>query len=70
MNKSDPPHRWFGHWRAIARPPQDDPADLGTAFGLDLSLSELAEDPPPPRTPLEGRAGWMQRMVSKRRPAY
>ncbi len=44
MPKSDTPRRWFGLWPAAARRPQDDPADLGTAFGLDLSLDELADD--------------------------
>lgn len=69
MDKSDAPRRWFGLWRAAERSPKDDPADMGTAFGLDLSLSEL-DDEPPPSSALEGKASWMQRMTLKRRPAF
>ena len=58
MDKSDAPRRWFGLWRTAERATGDDPADLGTAFGLDLSLSEL------------GKTGWMQRMALRRRPAF
>jgi len=40
MNKSDATPHWFDAWRSepVAEP---DFADLGTAFGLDLSLSAL-----------------------------
>jgi hypothetical protein len=49
--------------RAAARPAHDDPADYGTAFGLDLSLNELVHEPVPPakRPP-----GWMQRLAARR----
>jgi hypothetical protein len=71
MNRSAASRRWFGAWRTVVRVPQDDPADLGTAFGLDLSLSELADDPPaPPPSPREARTGWMQGLVSRRKPAF
>ncbi len=61
------PQRWFSSWRATARPaPDTDPADLGTAFGLDLSLSELAPLPPAPD---ERRPGWVQRLADRRRSA-
>jgi hypothetical protein len=72
MDKSDAPRRWFGLWRAAERVPEDDPADLGTAFGLDLSLSELGDEGPPPSppAPLQVKAGWMQRMAPRRRPAF
>ena len=70
MNRSDASRRWFGHWRTAERAPQDDPADLGTAFGLDLSLSELADDPPDPPSPLVGRSRWRQGLVTWRKPAF
>ena len=72
MDKSDAPRRWFGLWRAAEPAPEDDPADLGTAFGLDLSLSELGDEGPPPAPParLQVKAGWMQRMTPRRRPAF
>lgn len=44
---------------------EEDPADLGTAFGLDLSLSMPAEAPAavaPPRSP---RTGWWTRWRSR-----
>ena len=63
MNKAAPSPRWFSGWRAAERPVQDDPADLGTAFGLDLSLNELIHEPQPPR-----RRSWMQRLALRRKP--
>lgn len=69
MDKSNAPRRWFGHWHASARPQKEDPADLGTAFGLDLSLSELGDEMPAPPSPQRGQASWMQRVVLRRRPA-
>ena len=68
MNKAAPSHRWFAGWRATERPAQDDPADLGTAFGLDLSLNELQHEPPLSPPP-ERRAGWVQRWAGRRKPS-
>ena len=68
MNKAAPSHRWFAGWRSSAPAVQDDPADLGTAFGLDLSLNELVHEPAPP-APMERRAGWVQRLASRRKPS-
>ncbi len=63
MNKPAAPNRWFSGLRAVARPAQDDPADYGTAFGLDLSLNELVHEPAPmPKRP----PGWMQRLAARR----
>jgi hypothetical protein len=67
MNKAAPAHRWFAAWRAAPRPVQDDPADLGTAFGLDMSLNELIHEPPMP-PPAARRAGWMQRLAGRSKP--
>ena len=62
-NAAKPPS-WFHSWRSTARPaPDTDPADLGTAFGLDLSLSEAAH---PPAAGSEGRPGWVQRLAERR----
>lgn len=44
MNKAVIPSRWFSGWRTAERPMQDDPADLGTAFGLEMSLTESARE--------------------------
>ena len=68
MPKSDTPRRWFGLWPAAARRPQDDPADLGTAFGLDLSLDELADDTSPAvASPVDGAGGRMHRQGERAR---
>jgi hypothetical protein len=63
MNKPAAPNRWFSGLRATARPAYEDPADYGTAFGLDLSLNELVHEPVPPLKP---PPGWMQRLTSRR----
>ena len=70
MPKSAAPRRWFGHWRAVERSARDDPADLGTAFGLDLSLSEMGDELPAAPAAKANKSGWMQRMALRRRPAY
>jgi hypothetical protein len=70
MPKSDKSRRWFGFWRSADRRAQDDPADFGTAFGLDLSLSRLAEDAPAEPAPMGVEQGWMQRLLARRRPAF
>ncbi|MDP1900216.1 MAG: hypothetical protein Q8K96_07160 [Rubrivivax sp.] len=60
-------NRWFSGRRAEGRPVEVDPADLGTAFGLDLSLTEVPDAPSPPAE--ERRAGWMRRLADRRKPA-
>jgi hypothetical protein len=67
MNKPAHPHRWFTGWRVAARPPQDDPADMGTAFGLDLSMHTPEESAP--ATASRPPQGWVQRMTSRRKSA-
>ncbi len=67
MSKAVTPPRWFAAWRTGARPVQDDPADLGTAFGLDLSLSELMPESPL-ASGVERRRGWMRRLALRRKP--
>ncbi len=60
--KATPPQRWFQAWRSTARPaPVDDPADVGTAFGLDLSMADT------PPEPLTRRPGWVRRLSLRRR---
>jgi hypothetical protein len=65
MTKAATPTRWFSAWRPAARVVQDDPADLGTAFGLDMSMIDDA--PPPAAVPAERRgSGWAQRLGWRR----
>ena len=59
--------RWFSGWRRAPRPHQPDFADMGTAFGLDLSLDQMLADallPAPP--PAVKRKGWVQRLAQRR----
>ena len=64
-NKAVGSQRWFQAWRSgPRRTPDHDPADLGTCFGLELSLSE----PAPLATPgPEKRPGWVRRLTGRRR---
>lgn len=69
MNKPALPYRWYAPWRAAAAP-QDDPADLGTAFGLDLSMAPPAGTASPTAAGTAARSsGWVRRWVARRRNA-
>jgi hypothetical protein len=67
MNKPAHPRRWFSGWRAVRRPAEDDAADYGTAFGLDMSLPGPDTDLPAPaaKPPLD----WRRRLAGLRKPA-
>ena len=66
MSKAVTSKRWFSGWRAEERPTEPDPADFGTAFGLDLSLCELDHKPAPSEV---RRPGWVRRLAERRKPA-
>jgi hypothetical protein len=68
MNKSEKPNRWFAAWRKGERHQEDDPADMGTAFGLDLSLNLLHPEVETPR-PAPVRTDWVKRLALRRKPA-
>ncbi len=66
-NDARSPTRWFTAWRARpAVAPAPDPADFGTAFGLDLSI--LGDDAPPRTVPVAPQ-GWRARWAARRRAA-
>ena len=54
--KTVPARSWFGAWRRKRRAAQPDFADMGTAFGLELSLNQKLLDDmlPPAPTPAMG----------------
>lgn len=65
MNKADAPHRWYHPWRAASSAREVDAADLGTAFGLEVSLEEMsalesASAPSPLRKP-----SWIPRWATR-----
>jgi hypothetical protein len=66
MSKAVNPQRWFAAWRGNASQAQQDPADLGTAFGLDMSLVDTVQELPP--APPERRPPWVQRLGWRRKP--
>ncbi len=68
MHKADNPSRWYHPWRSPVRVTEDDPADLGTAFGLDLSLSTEPAAAPARRAPPQRSAGWVPRWAMRRKP--
>lgn len=68
MSKAVTPQRWFTGWRASPPTLDLDPADLGTAFGLDLSLNEMRHEPPA-ALPAARQPGWMSRLAARRRNA-
>jgi hypothetical protein len=64
MNKSTTEPRWYQPWRRPEARALEDPADLGTCFGMEVSLSAQAsavKAVEPPR-----RLGWVQRLAAKR----
>jgi hypothetical protein len=62
MTKAAKSKRWFAGWRTAAQPDAHDPADHGTAYGLELSLPDTL----PLAVPLPKEAGrssgWMRRL--------
>lgn len=69
MSKAATPNRWFQNWRSSPQPVDTDPADLGTAFGLDLSLNEIPHEPPVSVGTAAQRPGWVGRLALRRKPA-
>lgn len=69
MHKSDGANHWFSGWRIVARPAALDPADVGTAFGMELSLSAEAPAIAPPAPAAKSPNGWVRRMRHPRRGA-
>jgi hypothetical protein len=60
--------RWFRPWRTTPVSRLEDPAEMGTAFGLDLSLN--ASQPEQPATTTTQRpANWVSRWAQRRKAA-
>ena len=67
MSNAGTPNRWFQGWRGGRRPTQADPADLGTAFGLEASFDEPE---PAHAKPAAAKPGWFRRLSLRgKRPA-
>ncbi len=69
MNKGNSSQRWFTPWRASKGRVDDDPADMGTAFGLDASLNMVVPEPAPAQATVRPRKTWMSKLQLRRKPA-
>ncbi len=69
MSNEPTPPRWFSGWRTRQAPDYDDPADMGTAFGLDLSLSEIPHEPVAATAAPGLEPGWVRRLTGRSKPA-
>ena len=68
MSNEATPARWFSGWRVREAPVFDDPADMGTAFGLDLSLTEIHHEPAATAVPPGRQPGWVRRLTRRPKP--
>lgn len=66
MSKPTPPARWYAPWRARSAD-RDDPADYGTAFGLDLSMQRVAELDRMAAIAPSAQRSWVPRWAARRR---
>ncbi len=70
MSKAVTAYYWFAGRRVADRPRQDDPADMGTAFGLELSLLEMPDpSAAAARAPVTPPPGWIHRLAMRRKAA-
>ncbi len=69
MSKSATTHRWFSGWRAVKRPQASDPADMGTAFGLELSLMEQPAEAEAAELPRARTVGWVSWIAMRHKAA-
>ncbi len=67
MTQPSKPQRWFSAWRSSEPARYDDPADLGTAFGLDLSMEDSVAEAPAGEP--QAQPGWAQRLGLRRKSA-
>jgi hypothetical protein len=65
--RHDPNASFLAHWRRSRPTAELEPADMGTAFGLEMSLQPVSHEPAAPghaRTAAD--QGWLQRMRRRR----
>jgi len=70
MKKAASPARWYHAWQSRrADADADDPADMGTAFGLDMSIPDDTVVPPPGGPAAPRDSGFMARWNKRRNAA-
>jgi hypothetical protein len=65
MSNEATPSRWFSGWRMRETPVIDDPADMGTAFGLDMSFNEASHESKSAAPGADEQPGWVQRLTGR-----
>ena len=68
MNIRTRPSRLFGLLRASRAPAMPDPADLGTAFGMEVTLDQMPEAAVAPIGEPTAQSGWIHRWTGRKEP--
>ena len=69
MKKAESPARWYHAWQPRRGEVDDDAADMGTAFGLDMSIPDDAVEPHSGSSPTRRDIGFMARWNNRRKTA-
>jgi hypothetical protein len=69
MKKAESPARWYHAWQTPRAPEDDDAADMGTAFGLDMSIPDDIAEPLPAVAARRRDNGLMARWNNRRKTA-
>lgn len=69
MKKAESPARWYHPWQSQRAQDDDDAADMGTAFGLDMSISDEAADAATRTAAAARDPGFLARWTHRRKTA-
>jgi hypothetical protein len=69
MNKVPTPTPWYQPWLAGRRVNDADAADLGTAFGLDMSVEHWQDGAAETPVAALSEPGWLARWATRRKQA-
>jgi hypothetical protein len=69
MKKAESPVRWYHAWQTQRAKVDDDAADMGTAFGLDMSIPDDVAETPSGTTAARHEPGFMARWNNRRKTA-
>ena len=69
MKKAESPARWYHAWQPRRAEADDDAADMGTAFGLDMSIPDDVAEPLPGGPATRRDNGFMARWNNRRKTA-
>jgi hypothetical protein len=69
MKTAETPARWYHAWQPRRAEVDDDAADMGTAFGLDMSIPDETVEAPSATTAARREPGFMARWNNRRKTA-